>query len=191
MLESGSRLVRRSLRASIRRPSLPDRPIALPPASLMAVTMCLVDRTGQDHLDDIDGFLVGDPQAVDELRLDIDALQHLADLRSAAVDHDGIDADLFDQDDVTGEVAGQLVIAHGVAAILDDEGVAGKRAHDTAAPPSACWRCVASVWSTPMPSCRRPCVSSWRPYFRSGWPDRPAPQARRAAPEYRALWPRS
>ena len=42
MLESGSRRVRRSLLAWIRPPSLPDRPIAVPPASLITLTMCLL-----------------------------------------------------------------------------------------------------------------------------------------------------
>ena len=48
----------------------------------------LVDRAGQHHLDDVDGALVGDPQPGAELGLDVELLQHLADLRAAAMDDD-------------------------------------------------------------------------------------------------------
>src|SRR5690349_16127116 len=40
-----------------------------------------------------------------------------------------IDADLLEQHDVAGEDAGELVIHHGVPAILDDEGLAGVALH--------------------------------------------------------------
>ena len=42
MLESGSRFVRWILEALIRLPSLPDRPIAKPPALLIAAETCLL-----------------------------------------------------------------------------------------------------------------------------------------------------
>ena len=45
------------------------------------------------------------------------------------MDDDGIDADLLDQDDVAGEDPGDLVIDHGMAAIFDDEGLAGIALH--------------------------------------------------------------
>ena len=89
----------------------------------------LVDRAGEHHLDDVDGLLVGHPQAVDELALDLEALEHPADLRAAAMHHDGVDADLAQQHDVAGEQAEQLLLAHGVAAVLDDEGGAGVAPH--------------------------------------------------------------
>src|SRR5262249_24303764 len=44
-------------------------------------------------------------------------------------DDDRSDADLLDQHDVAGEVPGDLVIDHGVAAIFDDEGLAGIALH--------------------------------------------------------------
>ena len=70
----------------------------------------LVDRAGQHHLDDVDGLLVGDAQAVDELALDLQPIEHAADLRPAAVHDDRIDADLAQQHDVAGEQAGQLLV---------------------------------------------------------------------------------
>ena len=83
-----------------------------------------VDRAGEDHFDDVDGGLVGHPQAVDELALDLQPFKHLADLRAAPVDHDRIDADLAQQHDVAGEQYRQIGVAHGMSAELDDEGFA-------------------------------------------------------------------
>ena len=44
----------------------------------------LVDRSGEHHLDDLDGLFVGDPQPALESRLDAHLGQHGADLRPAA-----------------------------------------------------------------------------------------------------------
>ena len=48
-------------------------------------------------------------------------LQHRADLRPAAMNDDGIDTGLFEQNHVTGEIPRNLVVAHGMAAIFDDD----------------------------------------------------------------------
>ena len=90
----------------------------------------LVDGPGQHHLDDLDGLGVGHAQAVDELALDLEAIEHPADLRAAAVHHDRVDADLLEQHDVAGEQPRELGVAHGVAAVLDDEGAPGIAAHE-------------------------------------------------------------
>src|SRR5581483_8434020 len=87
ILESGSITVRVTLRAVTMLPSLPHRPMALPPAALIADDL-LVDRAGQHHLDDLDGLGVGDAQPGGEFRLDAQFLQHVADLRPAAMDDD-------------------------------------------------------------------------------------------------------
>ena len=52
----------------------------------------LVDRAREHHLDDLDGGGIGDAQPAGELRLDAEPLEHLADLRPAAVHHHRIDA---------------------------------------------------------------------------------------------------
>ena len=83
----------------------------------------LVDRAGQHHLDDLDGLLVGDAQARGKFRLDAELFEHGLDLRPAAVHHHGIDRGLLQQHHVPGEVAGGLLAAHGVAAILNDDGL--------------------------------------------------------------------
>ena len=67
-------------------------------------------------------FGVGDPQAVDEFGTDLHALQHGADLRPAAVDDDRQHAGLAQQADVLRERPRQCLIAHGMAAIFDDDG---------------------------------------------------------------------
>src|SRR5262249_38095985 len=77
-----------------------------------------VDRTGQHHLDDLDRGRVGDAQPVGELGLDAETLEHPADLRAAAVHPDRIDRGLLEQDDVACELARQVLVAHGMAAVL-------------------------------------------------------------------------
>ena len=81
----------------------------------------LVDGAGQHHLDDIDSGLVGDAQAVDEIGLDLELLQHGGDLRAAAMHHDRVHARLLQVDDVLGEGVGQCLVAHGMPAELDDD----------------------------------------------------------------------
>ena len=57
------------------------------------------------------------------MRLDADPLEHGFDLRPAAVHHDRIDRGLLQQHDVAGEFARQAFLAHGMAAIFDDDGL--------------------------------------------------------------------
>jgi hypothetical protein len=45
----------------------------------------------------------------------------LVDLRSTAVDHDRMNADVFEQHDVAREALAQRALGHGRAAVLDDE----------------------------------------------------------------------
>src|SRR5579863_10707296 len=82
-----------------------------------------VDRARQHHLDDIDGFAIGDTEAVNEAALDLEPLQHLADLRSASMNDDRIDAHLLQQHDVVGETLAAFGIAHGVTAVFHHYGL--------------------------------------------------------------------
>ena len=61
-------------------------------------------------------------EAIDESALEADAVQHLVDLRAAAMDHDRVHADLLHQHDVAGDQVAQLGVGHGMAAVLHDEG---------------------------------------------------------------------
>ena len=60
--------------------------------------------------------------AVDELALDLQAVEHGADLWAAPMNHDRIDPDLLHQHDIAGETCRQRGIAHRMAAIFDDKG---------------------------------------------------------------------
>ena len=51
-----------------------------------------VDLAGQDHLHHFHGVIVGDAEAVFEMGLDGQFLQHGADFRSSAVNEDNLDA---------------------------------------------------------------------------------------------------
>jgi hypothetical protein len=81
----------------------------------------LIDRAAEHHLHDVHRLLIGDAQAAAEGRANTDALEHAIDLRPPAVhDHDA-DADVAQQADVSGEALLQLLVHHGVPAVLHDE----------------------------------------------------------------------
>ena len=80
-----------------------------------------VDRAGEHHLDHLDGRLVGDAQASAELRLNAEPAEHAPDLRAAAMNHDGLQAGLLEEHDILGEIFRRGAVAHGVAAIFDDD----------------------------------------------------------------------
>ena len=79
----------------------------------------LVDGAGEHHLDHLDGGRIRDAKPALELGLDAELLEHLADLRPAAMHDDGLDARLLEQHHVLGEILGRRPVAHGMAAILD------------------------------------------------------------------------
>ena len=89
----------------------------------------LVGRTGEDHLDDADGLLVGDPEALDELGGFSELGERIADLGAAAVDDDDVDADVFEQGDVLGKGGVKLLLHLGGAPVFDDDGLAGEALH--------------------------------------------------------------
>src|SRR3546814_402289 len=89
----------------------------------------LVDRAREHHLDDLDGFGIGNPQPVYELALDLQPVEHGADLRSAAMHDDGVDTDLLQQHDIAGERFCQPVLAHRMTAVFHDEALAVVLAH--------------------------------------------------------------
>jgi len=98
----------------------PDRPFAL---GIDERDDLLVDRTGQHHLDDLDGSRIRHAQSALETGLDAEALQHVGNLRPAAVHHDRVDAGLLQQRDVAGKGASEFLVAHGVPAVLHHDGL--------------------------------------------------------------------
>ncbi len=58
---------------------------------------------------------------MDKIGLEIEALEHAGDLRSATVHNDRVDPRLLQIDDVFGKGSRQGGIAHGMAAEFDDD----------------------------------------------------------------------
>ena len=82
------------------------------------------DLAREDHAHDVDGLRRGDPQATAELGLDAEPVEHGADLRSAAVDDDRLEAGEAQEHDVLRERLLQGLVGHGVAAVLHDHDLA-------------------------------------------------------------------
>ena len=82
----------------------------------------------EHHFDNVHRFAVGNAHSLHKFPLFADFAQHIVNLRAAAVNHHGIDADQFQQGDVFGETFFQTRLGHGVAAVFDDDGAAGEAA---------------------------------------------------------------
>ena len=76
---------------------------------------------GQDHPDDLHNLRRCHPQAAHELAGQPDPLQHGCNLRTAAVDNNRTQPGIPQEDDVLGEGCLELVVDHGVAAVLDHD----------------------------------------------------------------------
>ena len=86
----------------------------------------LVDQPAQNHFHHVHGLAVGDAHTLDEVTLLADPAEKLANLRTAAMDHYGIDADQLHQHDVAREAALEPFVDHGVAAVLDHQRLAAE-----------------------------------------------------------------
>ena len=62
-----------------------------------------IDVSAQNHFYDVHGFAVGDAHALNKFSFFADFSQHFIDLRTAAVNDDGMQADQFEQDDIACE----------------------------------------------------------------------------------------
>ena len=82
----------------------------------------LADEHRLHHMDDVRG---GIAQAVDELHGDVQLLQHLVDAGAAPVAEDGLQPQQLEHHHVLEDGGLQLLIDHGVAAVLDDDDFAG------------------------------------------------------------------
>ncbi len=69
---------------------------------------------------------IGHPHAAHELGDDPVALEGLVDLWPAAMDDDRVDPQRLEEDHIEGEALLQVILGHGVTAVLDDEGLAGE-----------------------------------------------------------------
>src|SRR5690606_14670608 len=89
----------------------------------------LVDLAAEHHFHHIHGLAVGHAHAVDEAAFDIQPLEQIANLRTAAMHDHRIDADGLHQHDVAGEAGFQLLAFHRVAAVLDHQRFADESAN--------------------------------------------------------------
>ena len=94
-----------------------------------ALTACLldgghdgfVDGPRENHFNHVHGRLVGYTQAFTEFCLYLELVEHLVDLRSAAVHDDGVQAADLEHDHVAGKALRKGRVHHGVAAELHDD----------------------------------------------------------------------
>jgi hypothetical protein len=82
------------------------------------------DLSEQHHAGDVEDLRRGHAEPALELARDAEALEHGADLRTAAVHHDGVDAAVAQERHVSGERGLEHVVGHGVAAVLDHDDLA-------------------------------------------------------------------
>ena len=84
----------------------------------------LIHFVVEDLLDDADGILVGDPEALLEDGPEAGFLHPLGNRLAAAVDQHGPEADALHERDVLEHVLDALGVFHGAAAKLNDDGIA-------------------------------------------------------------------
>jgi hypothetical protein len=88
----------------------------------------LLHLAGKHPFDHFHGLGVGHAHALDEFAGLAQTLEGSLDLRPAAMHHHRVHADQLEQHHVLGKVGLQRRIGHGVAAVLDDQGLAVKLA---------------------------------------------------------------
>ena len=94
--------------------------------TIQAVDDLLVDPAHEDHFHHIHGVRAGHPQAIAELRLDVQAPQPLVDLGPAAVHDHRLHADRSKQHQVAIDRIAQVFANHGRTAVFHDDAAAGK-----------------------------------------------------------------
>ena len=101
--------------------SSPVMPTAYGPCALIRLDEFAADLTEQHHPRHVEHLGRGHAEATLEIACDAELFQHRADLRAAAVHHDGMDAAVAQEDHVGGEGRLERVIGHRVAAVLDHD----------------------------------------------------------------------
>ena len=122
--KSGSFMVRVTRSAKTMLPSLPERPTALPPSALIAMTISLLIDPASTISTTSTVCLSVTRRPARNSDLMPRRVEHLADLRPAAMHHDRPHAGGLEERDVAGKGPGELGVAHGVAAILHHDDLA-------------------------------------------------------------------
>ena len=84
----------------------------------------------QDPLDHFHGLGIGNTHALDEFAFFTNFCQRLVNLRAAAMHHHRVHANQFEQNNIARKGFLQGRLCHGIAAILDDNGLAMKTAYE-------------------------------------------------------------
>ena len=85
--------------------SSPVMPTAYGPCALIRSDQFAADLAEQHHPRDVEHLRRGDPEAALEVACDAEPFEHRADLRAAAVHHDGMDTAVAQEHHVGGEGA--------------------------------------------------------------------------------------
>jgi hypothetical protein len=101
---------------------LPGQADGLAAVAVDQVDDFLVHVAAQHHLYDVHGFVIGDAHALDEHAFLAQLVQHVIDLRAAAMHHHRVHADQLEQYHVLGEALLKVFICHGIAAVFDHDG---------------------------------------------------------------------
>ena len=80
----------------------------------------------EHHLDHFHGRGIGHAHTTDKMRGNVQALEQLPNLRATTVDDNRLHTHVFEQDDVLGKVLLEVFVLHGVPAVFDNNGLAGK-----------------------------------------------------------------
>ena len=104
--------------------SSPESPTAYEPCWFSDATISRLTLPTSAMRGDVDRLGVGDPQAVEELRLLAEPAHEVADLRATAVHDDRVHPDEAHEHDVLREQVGERGVVHRVPAVLDDDGPA-------------------------------------------------------------------
>ena len=113
----------------MRSSSLPDRPTARPPSSMIACTIRLFTRPVSTI--STTSMVVWSVTRLPRRKRESipQPVEHVVDHRPAAMDDDRVHADLAHQDDVAREIGHRLGVAHGIAAEFDHDDGAGIALH--------------------------------------------------------------
>src|SRR5450830_1261777 len=77
--------------------------------------------TTEHHLDHVHGLSVSNAHALDKLTFFAESIQHLIDLRTAAMHHYRVHADKFEQYHILRKTFFKMVVSHGVSAVFNDD----------------------------------------------------------------------
>ena len=100
---------------------LPAQSNGFPPLLVDQIDDLFVYLPHEDHLHDVHRFAIRHPHPLDELGFFSDPLEHFTDLGSAAMNDDGVKADIFQKDDVEGKIPSHRLLFHRASAIFDHD----------------------------------------------------------------------